>query len=650
MSASEPRPGGLHPRPRPRTIAEQFARVEAAYGDRPALCSAEAGGAAADTAATGREARREPRWLTFAEVAILARAAVSRLAALGAAPGDRIVLALPNSVILRVLDRAVLGAGLVRVALSPRLHAREIADIAVDCDARVVCCRAEAEADIHAALAEAGSAARVAVCSDAPGNPAGGPERPGDAPKSPGDAPERPGHAPKSPADGPESSGDAPNGPGDAANDPADAPNGPAAAPNNSPADAPEAPRDAPNSPDNTPEDPGRTATHLLSPDALAAAAADSAPGEAAWPAPAPADVAMLMYSSGTTGRPKGVVVTHATWVAQTARALRELPAIGPGDVVLAVAPMSHFGGSIGLDCAVSGAATVTMAHFDPREVLAAVDAFGVTVLPLAPIMLDRVARAAEESAGAPPPRGIRAVPYGGSPIDLAALERAERVFPGVLTQFYGLAEALAPLTVLTPADHASGAPGRLGSAGRAVDGIGLRLVDGEVVVRGDTVMEGYWNRPELTAAAFADGWFRTGDLAEIDADGYVRLLGRSSEMIVTGGFNVYPAEVERVLCTVDGIHEAAVLGMPHPVWGEGVTAAVVLDGGGPPGGGPRAQAGAPQAPGAEILDGIARACAAALAGYKKPVAVYAVPEIPRNAAGKTDRQALRRSLPRHLN
>ncbi|KOG91643.1 hypothetical protein ADK38_02045, partial [Streptomyces varsoviensis] len=174
---------------------------------------------------------------------------------------------------------------------------------------------------------------------------------------------------------------------------------------------------------------------------------------------------------------------------------------------------------------------------------------------------------------GAPPPRGIRAVPYGGSPIDIAALERAERVFPGVLTQFYGLAEALAPLTVLTPADHASGMPGRLGSAGRAVDGIGLRLVDGEVVVRGDTVMEGYWNRPELTAAAFADGWFRTGDLAEIDADGYVRLLGRSSEMIVTGGFNVYPAEVERVLSTVDGVHEAAVLGMPHPVWGEGVTA-----------------------------------------------------------------------------
>ncbi|GAA2069328.1 long-chain fatty acid--CoA ligase [Streptomyces albiaxialis] len=517
----------------PATVAEQFARAEAAYGDRRALRSADVGHPATGSAAG---------WLTFAQVAELARTAVARLAVLGAGPGDRVVLALPNSVLLRVLDRAVLGSGLVRVALSPRLHPREIAGIAADCGARVVCCTPGAEQAVRAALAHAGASAAVTACAD---------------------------------------------------------------------------------------DAPGRTGSPVLTPAVLAAASTPPPPG---WPAPAPADIAMLMYSSGTTGRPKGVVVTHGTWAAQTVRALGVLPPVGPGDVVLAVAPMSHFGGSIGLDCAVSGAATVTMSRFDAGAVLDAVEAYGVTVLPLAPVMLERIARAAAPRT-APVP-GIRAVPYGGSPLGAEALAPAAEVFPGALTQFYGLAEALAPLTVLAPADHDSGVPGRLASAGRVADGVELRLADGEIEVRGDTVMAGYWNRPELTAAAFRDGWFRTGDLAEIDADGYVRLTGRSGETIVTGGFNVQPAEVERVLAPVAGVREAAVVGLPHPEWGEGVTAAVVLDGG------PRTGT-----PGEDVLAALARACAGALAGYKKPVAVHAVPEIPRNAAGKTDRAALRKLL-----
>ncbi|WP_406348643.1 acyl--CoA ligase [Streptomyces sp. NBC_00144] len=528
------------------TVAEQFALAESAYGDRPALRSAPAGpGRACD-------------WLTFSEVAELAGAAIAHLVEHGAAFGDRVVLALPNSMVLRILDRAVLGSGLVRVALSPRLHAREIADIALDCGARAVCCSPGAAEEIGAALTAVESAAVVIGCAD--GTP-------------------HPGLPP-----------------------------------------ATLTPASLAASPPSPPVTPRPTASRTGAP----------------WPAPAPSDIAMLMYSSGTTGRPKGAVVTHRTWVAQTRRALRALPLAGPGDVVLAVAPMSHFGGSIGLDCAVNGAATVTMSRFEPRAVLEAVERYGVTVLPLAPIMLERLAHAAVGVAG--PLRGVRVVPYGGSPISAESLALAEKLFPGALTQFYGLAEALAPLTVLSPADHATGVPGRLASAGRVSTGVELRLVDGEIVVRSDTVMTGYWNRPELTAAVLSDGWFRTGDLAHLDPDGYVHLNGRSSDMIVTGGFNVHPAEVERVIAGVPGIRDVAVVGMPHPVWGEGVTAAVVLDG-------DRWGAADDVADRDVILAGINRACRSAIAGYKKPVAVHRIPEIPRNAAGKTDRKALRHLL-----
>ncbi|MET4428084.1 class I adenylate-forming enzyme family protein [Mycolicibacterium sp. 624] len=505
----------------PATVAEQFAAVEGLHGNRRALRCASGSSDA----------------LTFNDVAELAGTATTVFADHGAVPGDRVMVVLSNSMILRILERAVLGSGLVRVALSPRLHPREIAAIAIDCEATIVCCTAEAHDAIRAALDELQWSAALFVCDDEPG--------------------------------------------------------------------------------------PG-----VLSPASLRGQPSAS---KISWPAPEPDAIAMLMYSSGTTGRPKAAVVTHRTWVAQTNRALDQLPSLSPDDVVLAVAPMTHFGGSIGLDSAVCGAATVTMSKFDPHAVLNAIDSFGVTVLPLAPVMLERITRAAVESHWVP--AGLRAIPYGGSPISIDALRLAHNTFPGTLVQFYGLAEALAPLTVLTPEDHSTTDPDRLSSAGRVCRGVELRVVDGEVIVRADTVMPEYWNRAGLTAEVLSDGWFRTGDLARVDRDGYVHLLGRSTDVIVSGGFNVHPAEVECVLTALDDVREAAVLGLPHPVWGEGVTAAVVLE--------PASRGLDPQS----LSDRIAAACARRIAGYKKPVTVHVVDELPRNPAGKLDRTALRNRL-----
>jgi acyl-CoA synthetase (AMP-forming)/AMP-acid ligase II len=518
-----------------RTVADQLQHAHEVFASHHALL-------------------RPEGWLSFGDLERLARRAAELLADEGATAGARIVLYLENSAMLRVLEHAILGFGMVRVALSPRLHVSEVAAVAFDCDAPIVCAAPGAAAGLRDALRAAGSAARVLEVAD-----------------------ERAAHTP-------------------------------------------------------------------------AGLAARAETGSAPSPAVSPDDMAMLMYSSGTTGEPKGAVVTHGAWVAQTRNALGVLPAIGPGDVVLAVAPMSHFGGTIGLNCAVSGAATVPMARFDPRSVIDAVGRFSVTVLPLVPVLLTRLTSALTAEDRLVPP--LRAVPYGGSPIAADALALAAERLPGVLSQFYGLAEALAPLSWLSPADHDGAARNyaagpearerarqRLSSCGTWIPAVEARIVDAEVQVRGEVVLPGYWRRPELTARVrTADGWFATGDLARVDDDGYVHLVDRRNDVIISGGFNVYPGEVERVIVTVDGISEAVVLGLPDERWGEGVHAAVVVSGS--PAGESTSAAGVDA-----LLQRITDACRSSLAGYKKPVQVHLVVAIPRNAAGKVDRKALRAQL-----
>ena len=514
----------------PTTAAEQVRRAQSCFSVDPALLTAEG-------------------WISFGQLADLADAAAQLMADMGARFGDRVVLYLENGAELRVLEHAVLGNGLVRVALSPRLHAREVAAIIVDSSARLVCCSPDVAPAVREALAESGASARVLEFSNA-------------------------------------ASGE----------------------------------------------------------NSLAMLASRPTSTALEWPSVSPSDIAMLMYSSGTKGTPKAAVVTHGAWVAQTSLAMRQLPEIGRGDVVLAVAPMTHFGGSIGFNCAMSGAATVPVAVFEPHSVLSAIDEYAVTVLPLAPVMLARIVEAVDAGARRPPP--VRAVPYGGSPVAPDTLAAAVEYFPGAFVQDYGLAEALAPISCLTADDHDALVRGsgsrshplrhRLESAGRVVDGVDVRIVDGQILVRGETVMPGYWNRDALNAEVLdADGWLSTGDIARIDDDGYVYLIDRAQDVIVSGGFNVYPAEVARVIAAVPGIREAVVFGIPHERWGEGVCAAVVME----------VVADPRFAGDGELLKTLVDFCRTRLASYKKPLVVHAVDEIPRNAAGKVDRRKLRSTL-----
>lgn len=486
-------------------------------------------------------------WATFAEVGEMASAAARLLGEALVGQGDRVVICLPNSAVFRVLDHAVLRHGMVRVALSARLHLREVLAISVDAGASAVCIPPEQAAGLEALFTEAGHPISVLPFSD------GGE---------------------------------------------------------------------------------GTTIRDLLAP----------GPSDEVGSVIAPTDLAMLLYSSGTTGEPKAAMITHETWMAHARNSLDCLPPIGVGDVVLAVAPMAHFGGSIALDCSFAGAATVPLADSGAAEILAATREYGVTVLPLAPVLLSRITD--QVRAEASEPLRLRAIPYGGSAIDWRDLAQAAKLFPGALYQFYGLAEALVPVSCLSADDHDDAV--RLLAGGDADSVIARRIfescgtpvtgVDGRITahntlaVRAPAMMSGYWKQPELTASVLdSEGWFSTGDVADFGADGLLTVNGRADDVIITGGFNVQPQEVERVIAGLDIAREVCVFDVPHPVWGAAIHAAVVLDS-------PLAAVPKPD----QLLAVIRAHCAGELADYKKPLAVHAVHSMPRNPAGKLLRRMLR--------
>ncbi len=354
-------------------------------------------------------------------------------------------------------------------------------------------------------------------------------------------------------------------------------------------------------------------------------------------------DALLLLYTSGTTGRPKGALLSHAALAASADASARHLCAshlgvsernlgVSARERWLACLPLFHVGGlSILLRSARHRHPVVLHEQFDPDAVSRSLDGDAITHLSLVPTML---ARLLEARGAKPAPETLEAVLLGGGPAAPALLERALALgLP--LAPTYGLTEAASQVATLPPG---AGTPGRDGllplpnTEVRIVGASGEALPAGEVgeiTVHGPTLMSGYLGRPEETDRALRDGWLHTGDLGRLDATGRLFVLDRRSDLVVSGGENVYPAEVEAVLAQHSDVAEAGVAGAPDPEFGERPVAFVV-----------------PSPSARPDPDQLARFCRERLAGYKVPVRFVFTAELPRNASGKLQRHRLWESRP----
>ncbi|MBV0910942.1 AMP-binding protein [Anianabacter salinae] len=356
-----------------------------------------------------------------------------------------------------------------------------------------------------------------------------------------------------------------------------------------------------------------------------------------------PGDLAWLFYTSGTTGRPKGVEITHAMLMATSLAYPVDVDPVEPEDAALYAAPMSHGAGLYALVHVLRGARHLVPASggFDAGEVLELSRKLGPTSMFMAPTMVRRLtdaAKAAEETG-----EGIKTIVYGGGPMYVADIVEAVDWFGPKFVQIYGQGECPMGITALSRAevadrDHPRWRE-RLASVGRAqstvevaigsVDAEPLPLGEtGEIMVRGLPVMPGYWKNPEASAKTLRGGWLMTGDVGRLDADGYLTLTDRSKDVIVSGGTNIYPREVEEALLTHPAVHEVSVVGRPSAEWGEDVVAFVVAAPG--------------QTPYEATLDAH---CRAEIARFKRPKAYRFVEDLPKNAYGKVLKTDLRARL-----
>ncbi len=348
-------------------------------------------------------------------------------------------------------------------------------------------------------------------------------------------------------------------------------------------------------------------------------------------------DVAWLIYTSGTTGMPKGAMLTHRNLIFSCMNSLSVFASTVPNPRYLMPFPMCHIAGYAILTQHLRGVPVHLMRQFEPQAWLEAIERHRITASSLAPTMLNMVLN--DPAIDRVDTSSLDNIGYGASSIPGEVLRRAMDRFGNVFSQGFGMTELAGNVIFMDRDTHLRAARGEthlLGAAGKRGTLAAVRIVDeqfddcppgvaGEVVVKGDQVLSGYWRRPDADAEAFHDGWFRTGDMARIDEEGFVYIVDRKKDMIVSGGENVYPREVEEVLYRHPAVAEVAVFGVPDENWGERVVAAVVVRDGA-------------SVEAAELTD----LCRDELAGYKRPRAWHFVDAIPKNVSGKVLKRELR--------
>lgn len=356
-----------------------------------------------------------------------------------------------------------------------------------------------------------------------------------------------------------------------------------------------------------------------------------------------PGDLAWLFYTSGTTGRPKGAMLSHRNLAQMTHSYFIDVDAVCVSGRLLHAAPLSHGSGLYNFTHLAKGAAQVLpeSGGFDAAEVLALLEVHGNVTMFAAPTIVRRLADAALATSA--PATGLQTLVYGGGPMYQADLERATQALGPRLAQIYGQGESPMTITALSKAHHADATHPRhavrLASVGLPHSVVEVTIRDagsgelppgevGEVCVRGEVVMSGYWNNPEGTAMALRDGWLWTGDLAAMDADGFVTLKDRSKDLIVSGGSNIYPREVEEVLLRHPAVAEASVVGRPDEEWGEAVVAFVVA-----------------RDASEELRAELDQLCLEHIARFKRPKEYRFVDQLPKNNYGKVVKAELRATI-----